>query len=493
MRDLFGRIFFSVVMLTPLISCTQSHEHPLPPPTVVYEKPDQPIPDPRPAPRPGFQTLDTIEDSILLDLQNLDSDAERRDARYLVGCDRLNLWQDLSEYEQGINRGINQLSTDRELYPVTAIGPGNCIYRFELSKIGWTRSDWQTLENNDILFFISNTVRNKNIQFLTQTQRPYVYGSSAMITAFEGDAVADKKGAVYYKLVHQDLNTAKFLAQQGVDRQAEVNDEEAMFSGFSQSQIALGKTRLIAVFESREGTCISTYDTALGGDDLFTNPFTVELQRAGQINGQINTNKVFKHNAQEHICTLPNGLFGLYRLNDNLDNAQVVAPTNIVINTEGARIDPSIRIGDCSNCHYKDGAAIPFKDQLRAHVVGNSAFNQVEKRLATIFFRQDQVSAQIDQLNKEHARAMQVLGITAGSDPLWNVVGKPLRQEMSIDQVASLTWLDTKTFRDRLAGTARSSQVFGNLLGGGTVSLAVLSANFKTLVDELAIYEDNNL
>lgn len=484
---------FTSALISMAISCTESHEHELPPPTVIYEKPTEPIPDPRPAPSVGFQTLDTIEDSILLDLQTLDSDAERRDARYLVGCDRANLGQNLSEYQQGINRGINQLSTDRELYPVTAIGPGNCIYRIELSEIGWTKSDWETLSKNDILFFVSNTIRNRNIQFLTQTQRPYLYGSSAMVTAFEGDAVADKKGAVYYTLVNQDMNTVKFLAQQGVDRQVEVNDEEALFSGFSQSQIALGKTRMIAVFESREGSCISTYDTILGGDDLFTNPFTVELQRAGQINGNINTNKVFKHNAQEHICTLPNGLFGLYRLNDNADLAQVVAPTNVVINTEGARIDPSIRIGDCSNCHYKDGAAIPFKDQLKNHIIGNTAFNQNEKRLAQIFFRFDQVTARIDQLNKEHARAMQVLGITAGIDPLWNVVAKPLRSEMSIEQVAALTWLDTQTFRDRLAGSAKSSQVFGNLLGGGTVSLATLSANFKNLVEELAIYEDNNL
>lgn len=482
----------TIMLMLLLVGCTAGNTS-SPPSGGVIPPPSEPIPDARPAPSPNFQTIDTIEDTLILDLQNLSSDNERRETRYLIGCDRFNNGQAMSEYLQGINRGVNQLSTDRELYHVTAVGPGNCAYRVQLDQIGWTKSDWETLANNDILNFKTNTIRGKTIQFLTQSYRPYLYGSSAMVTAFEGDAVSDKRGAVYYSLLHQDRNTTRFFSQQGIDRQFDVNNEDALYAGFSQSQIALGKTRMLGVFESDNGTCISTYDTALGGDDLFTNPFPLELIKAGQINGQVNSNKLFKHAAQEHICTLANGLFGLYRLNDAADTAQVVAPTNIVINIEGAKIDPSIRIGDCSNCHYKDGAAIPFKDQLRAHILSNTAFNEKEKNLAKIFFKFDEVSARIGQLNQEHARAMADLGITAGVDPLWNVVVKPLREEMTIDQVAALVWLDTATFRDQLRGAAVSGQVLGNLLNSGTVSLATLSANFNTLVTELATYEDANL
>ena len=484
-----------LLLLSLLFYGCGASEKTAPPAQGNFPPPVEPIPDPRPAPSPNFQTIDTIEDSISLDLQRLDSDFQRQQSRYFVGCDRYNLGQQMDEFQQGINRGINQLSTDRELYPVTAVGPANCIYRVELDKIGWTKSDWETLANNDVLFFVSQTVRGRTLQFLTQSRRPYLYGSSAMVTAYEGDQVADKKGRVYYTLTKQAIETGKFFQQQGIVRQVEVNNEDAMYSGFSQSQIALGKTRMIAVFDSLNGSVISTYDTALGGDDLFTNPFTLELISANQINGQVLSKRLFKHAAQEHIASLPNGLFGLYRLNNAQDIAEIAAPNNIVINLEASKnqMDSTIRIGDCSVCHYKEAAAIPFRDQLRAHVLGNPAFSTNEKRLATIFFRFDRVTARIDELNREHTRAMQALGITAAQDPLWNVVVKPIRLEMNIDQVASLMFMDTPTFRSLLQGSSVSSVVLGNLLNGGSVSLATLSANFATLVRELAAFEDANL
>lgn len=461
---------------------------------VVYQKPGAPIPPIREPAKAGFQNLDVIEDAILLDLQNLSSDRARRDARYFVGCDRTNLGENVSEFEQGIDRGINQLSRERELHKVTPIGPANCIFRIDLDAIGWTRFDWQLIEQNDVLFFVSKTIRNQNIQFLTQTQRPYLFGSSAMVTAYEGDAVSNKRGAVYYKLVRQNPNTVLFLRDEGIDRQREINDENALVSGFSQSQIALGKTRLVTVFESNNGWCFGTYDTRFGGDDLFTNPFTIELARAGQVNNQQVTDKVFKHDAQEWICTLANGLWGLYRLNGADDLAAAFAPNDVVINIQGAKIDPTIRNGDCSNCHYKEAVAQPFRDQLRSHIITNSAFGNQEKNLARIFFQYDQITALMDQLNRSHSRALTTLGVTAAQDPLWNVVTAPLRAEMTIDQVAAYTILDTQTFAERLKGTAISSQVLGNLLTpGGTVSLATLSSNYRTLVDEIQAFADENL
>jgi len=186
-------------------------------------------------------------------------------------------------------------------------------------------------------------------------------------------------------------------------------------------------------------------------------------------------------------------MFGLYRLNGADDVGQTFAPNDVVINIAGAQIDPTIRIGDCANCHYKEGAAIPFRDQLRAHIVGNAAFGNAEKNLARIFFQYDQITAKMDQLNRSHAQALTSLGITAPEDPLWNVVMKPIRQEMAIDRVAALFFMQTQEFTERLRGTAVSSQVFGNLLTGGTVSLATLSANFNTLVQEIAAFQDENL
>jgi len=479
-----------------LMACNQSHEHELP--EYVFEQPGQPIPDPRPTPPTapaGFQGVDNVEQSILDDLGNLDSDTERKESRYFIGCERSNNGQDLDEYTQGINRGINQLSSERELFYATPVGGGGCIYRVDLSKIGWTKSDWNLIADADVLQFKTQTVRGKTIQFLTQAKRPYLFGSSGLLAAYEGDAIADRGGKIYYTLMNQAADTTAFLASEDVDRQSQVNDEEAMFSGFSSSQIALGKTRIINVFESKNGACIGTLDTALGGDDIFKNPFSVELTKAGQVNGAVVSNKLFKHDAQEWICSLPNGLFANYRLNNAADVAQSIAPGNVVVNLQGAanNIDTQIRVGDCMTCHYKESAILGFKDQLRAHLTTNPAFNNAEKKLGQIFFRFDKITAKVSELNNNHARAMTELKVTAKEDPLWNVVLKQLRKEMTIDQVAAFMLLDTRTFTERLRGSPQSSQIFGNLISGGTVSLATLSQNFTVLSLETQAYEDENL
>ena len=486
-----------LIMIIALSGCIKSkkHDYNVEPP---YEEPSEPIPPPR-EPWPGepsnYQGTDNIEDAMVLDLQNLDSDTQRRRTRYFVGCERFNSGADMFEYEQGINRGINQLSSERELFFATPIGEGQCVYRIDLERIGWTKSDWNLLTRADVLNFDSKTIRNKTLQFLAQARRPYIFGSSGLLSAFEADTVADQKGKIYYTLTNQPALTGEYLASRGVDRQAQVNDQIAMYSGFSGSQISLGKTRLIAVFESDEGACIQTYDTTLGGDDIFTNPFTTELAAAGQINGGKLTNRVFRHNAQETICSLPNGLFGEYRLNDAADIGQSVAPGNVVINLQAAaqNIDSQIRVGDCSVCHYKESAILGFKDQLRSHITGNPVFNNAEKKLGQVFFRFDKITARVQELNNNHTRAMAELQITAKEDPLWNVVFKPLRKEMNADQVAALVFMDTVTFKDRLRGAAESSRTLGNLLSDGTINLSTLSQNFRTLTEEIAAFEDTQL
>ena len=225
---------------------------------------------------------------------------------------------------------------------------------------------------------------------------------------------------------------------------------------------------------------MSTFDTNLGGDDLFQNPFTDELAFAGGVA------RVYKHDAQEHFCQNAAGLM-VWRLNNALDNAESVAPATVVTDN-GNRADTSIRLGSCNDCHFK--GAIAFKDQLNKHIISNPAFGADEKALAEIFFRGDKITAVINEINKRHAVALADLDITAEVDPLTQDVVKPIRLEMDANMVAGFTFLSTEQFLERLRGTAQSSQVFGALLSGGKVNLAVLNANFETLVDELLLFQD---
>jgi hypothetical protein len=383
---------------------------------------------------------------------------------------------------------MNRLSNERFLYPVQPIGQDQCIFRINLEDYSQTRAKWRLIEKATALDFVSNTTRNQTLQFLSQARKPYIFAVDT-ISMFEGDEVVDRNGQVYYNLVDQPLNTQAFLLTQGIDLQNEVDNERAVFSGFSQSQIALGKTRMVVVVESDNGYCMGTYDSVIGNQDadLFQNSFTLELTQAG---GVLQSNKLMIHDAQEWICSLDNGLFGLYRLNNAADIAEVEAPVNIV--SRESRIDPSIRIGDCNSCHYTQ-VAIPFADQIGDHIRNNSAYNANEKRLGQIFFNYDKINAIMTDINRRNQDALEELGINAQEDPLTSGVWAPFRDEMNAEQVAAFTFLTTAEFLERLSGAAVSSQVFGNLLGGGTVNLTTLSENFATLVDELNLFEDVEL
>ena len=478
---------FIIVLSLLILGCDMFKTGPSKPGPTVYLEPNTAPPPISESPRPGFITLDRLEDAMIIDLQNIGSDDERQDTRYLIGCDRLNQGEPIGEFEQGLNLAMNRLSNERFTYKVTPISQAGCIYRISLDNYSITKSEWRLIESATILDFESETTRNQQLQFLAQTRKPYIFGIETC-AFFECDEVADQGGRIYYDLVDQPNLTQDFLADQGINLQALVDSEDVLYSGFSQSIIALGKTRLIEVMESDNGHCIGTFDSQLGGDDLFSNPFSKELALAG---GQLNSNKVFRHDAQEWICSLNNGLFGLYRLNNAEDNAEVEAPTNVVLNIDNS-IDPSIRIGDCNKCHF-NGGAIPFSDQIAAHLRGNSAFGAQEKRLGDIFFRYDKISAVISDINRRNQEVLDELDIVASKDPLTQVIFKPFREEMNVDQIAAFTFLTTESFIERLSGTNKSSQVFGNLLNGGTVSLATLNANFENLVIEMGLFQDIEL
>lgn len=474
-------IFLSIAALG--AGCRQKNEIKGPKPRLVYQRPDVPIPEARPVPRPGFVNLDLLEDTITLDLQSLNSEAEQQRTRYMIGCDRHNNGVDLTSYEQGINLGLNRLSSERFLSKVTPVGAADCIYRVDLDDFSITRGEWrQVIEPNTLFDFQTLSTRGQLIQFLTQSRKPYIFGDEICMM-FECDEQADKGGKVYYNLVDQPALTQDFLAQQGVNIQQQVNDQEALYSGFSQSPIALQKTRLIGVFESDNGHCLSTYDTAQGGDDLFINPFSIELAIDAR------SNKLFAHDAQEHICSLPNGL-SVWRLNNANDLAEVEAPTNIVGNTSDTKdIDSSVRIGDCGNCHYAK-IAIPFADSLLPHILGNSAFDANEKQTARDLFNNDRITAVVNDINRRNEAALAEIDITDDKDPQTYGVQVQIRREMNADQVAAKTFRPTEQFLQELRGTEKSSVAFGALLSGGSVNLATFSENFNTLVAEINAFDD---
>ena len=463
----------------------------------IIEIPAQEFPEPdkdpnEPVPSgPNFIDLQNLEFTMFLDVSQLESPAERENTRYLIGCDRFNQNHDLTFFEQGVNKGINMLSNQRFVRRATPIGTADCIYRIDLRDYGITTREWRLVEQNVQLEFVSQTVTNQNLQFLVQARKPYLFAVDFFLTSFEADSVANKGCAIYCDLIDQEFILDDFYQQNGVLLQREYDDQRVLLSGFSQSQIALGKTRLVEVVESRNGYILSTYDVSLAEqDNIFLNPFTKEASLAGGIN---RTKKTFRHVAQEHIYSLVNGLWG-FRLNGANGNAESFAPNDVVINLQAAsaQLEPTIYLGSCSGCHHQN-VGIEFSDQVNQHVNSNPSFNAQEKLLADIFYDYDAIDAVINEINRINRQQLSELGITSGDDPINKTLFEPFRKEMNARQIAAFTFLTEQEFLERLRGASVSSTLLGNLLNGGTVSIQDIKDAFPILVEELNLFRDEDL
>lgn len=473
-----------------------------------FPKPTQPIPPLQPPARTGFVSLSIVEDQMLLDILSIQSNTDRLNTRYLIACDVLNIGTEaLVDVEQGANKFINSISTESRVERVTPIGNTNCAFKIDISDYGLDSSvtfrgetipgrlkkgqrltKWQMLERTDILFVVSQSARNRNLQFQTQSLRPYVFLNSITVTALEGDDLSSRNCNVYCELVNQPRQAGAFFASLGVNVQKEYDDEAALYEADSLSQIAIGKSRGYEILESDDGWLWSSFDSELGNNkDHFETPFKLEAANAGGIN---RSNKVFKQDASERIYSLDNECLG-FRLENADGLATTVAPATVVNHTKNAtaRIDVQIRNGDCVGCH-KIGP-IPFKGQILEHVLSNSSFDAGEKDLARVFSDPVEISAVQLEIQTDYIEnCLEPLGISSDKDRLTESISVPFRVQLTAEKLCSYTFLDTPECLKRLEGTDKSSQVFGNVLNGGSVSLATFAKGFPDFVQEMGIFED---
>lgn len=473
-----------------------------------FPEPTSNIPPLRDPPRPGFVSLDLIEDQMLLDVLSIQSQTDRLNSRYLVGCDVYNIGtESLVDVEQGANKFINSISTESRVERVVPIGNTDCAFRIDTDDYGLNElvtyngdsipgrlnrgtrlTKWQLLERVDVLFVVSESARNQNLQFQTQSLRPYVFLNSIAVSALEGDDVADRGCNVYCELVNQPRDKASFFSSLGVNVQQEYDDEAALYEANSLSQIAIGKSRGYEILDSDDGWVWSSFDSTLGADkDHFETPFKLEAALAS---GRRVSNKIFLQDAGERFYSLDNECLG-FRLENGAGLAEVVAPATVVNHTKNAtaRIDVQIRIGDCVGCHKR--GPIPFVGQIRDHVLGNSSFNAAEKDIVRVFSDPVQIGATILEIESDYLQnCLEPLGIDSSKDPITESITLPFRAQLGAAKLCSYTFLDTPECLERLRGTDKSSQVFGNILNGGTVSLPTFVNGFPDFVEEMGVFKD---
>ena len=452
------------------------------------------VPPPNIPLNPQFIDLPILEDSILLDLNTL-SDVEQLNARYLNACPAYNQGaRDMGERESASNKLLNSVSPLRRLGVVTPIPPADCVFRFDKRDFDITQGEWVRIEKARLLKYIPLSQRGQQIQFLTQTLVPYVLVRDLAVTVKGADALTHENW-LYYDLINQPRDFAEFYRSIGADLQRQADNEELLVAARSQSNIALAKTRGMVLGESDDGFVAISHDSTLQDQQShFEDPFIFEIAVAG---GFLRTQKIYEEAAQETIYTLPNGMTA-YRLSlgrDELNGiggeAITFAGTEVVFNSLAAarQLDPVIYIGSCISCHM--APLIPFQDQGNPHIQRTAAFDALEKNLGTVYFDGVRIQGRINSINQIHQNVSRQIKVNNfNTDLVHDKFIFPLRAESNAEGVCSYLHIPLATCLDKIAGSLISSQQFGNILNGGTVSLATLSQNFEQLTLDTAAYDD---
>lgn len=453
----------------------------LPLPEPPQSRPEDPIPDVK---NPGGDTIenDEVEAYALNDALSLNSQ-DALQTTYISAADFVNFKDDVRLAMRGTVLGLNLLSNRNFIESIRPVDPSKSIWAVDLRDFWGSKGlqNWRLIENQAVIKIVSQTVRFKNLQFLTQKRIPIMHAKIFLETAF--------KASVYYQLTDIPQLENDFWNLQGIDRQRDFDqrDREIFMAGFQESLIAPDHNRVVRRMEGNNGACWNTYDVdalaVVPENNFFQFPFPVEA-RSGL---------TFKHAAGEILCRKANGLMSMALYNGAGQRADF-APTTVVVNTRTAALglDPSITLRDCVGCHTQ--FILPFQDEMREQIA-RSTFGPSDKVLGQIFFRpKAETDSAVARDNQDYAAALGQMGISSGgsNDPLNVGVIDKLRDGGESKEIAAFFYLSEEEFLSRLAASPRASQEVGALLRGGTIGFIGLQAAAQTIIDDLALFRDVN-
>lgn len=432
----------------------------------------------------GFIELDEIEASILIDLNRIDSD-DRPFTRYLVSAQEFNADPTEASVErsrQAIDKGINSLSSFSNLQRSAPIDRNQTVWRIDLRSYGLTPVDWQAIENADRLQIESFTTKGQLIKQLTGTRLAFIPHDNFLDTVF-------RNSELYYSLLRIPGTFNELMAQLDVDFAGDLlpganGQINALAVGFNGSRISNSKNRLLVRHESRR-------------DDLYVwNTFDpVALDGVAQRNlfefpllAQTGSQKIFQFAAGETIFALPNGLQG-YALFDAGGNRQNVAPINIVRDVDSPISSEIQNANSCTRCH--SSGILPARDQVRAHVVGNASnFDIKDVEIVKALYReQATVTAQINEDNSQHGKALLALGVSPRTDPITQSTDAFL-QDWTFEKLANYLWLVGDDLEACINGSSAARAQIGQLLEGGTVTYDQVVQIFPVLKSDCRLYQD---
>jgi hypothetical protein len=440
---------------------------------------------------PGFIRFDQQEDAMLQAVNSL-AEFDRLQTRFVICSDEYNAdgIDAVKPCKDAVTKALNSISQDISLNEPKAIGPGGSILQVNLKDFGLTPSKWRLIENADLFKFTSNTIRGKTIQFLTQTQRPFINASNFIESALV---------KAYYGIEGTPANFIEFQRKLGINLQEQFDqrDPDVIAFGMNESVITSNRQfRLIIRGKGTFGPLWCTSDT----NDVQVAPVNVNGQLINLKNlleapfpVQARTQKSFQSDAGECIYVKPNGMLG-FAIFDAVGAREDFAATNVVQDTASASRGLSSTITNarsCFRCHAT--GFIPLRDSIGDHIAANTSFSPEEKKIGRIFFKSADIGAAfLKKDNDAYAKALNDIDVgNPTEDPINNLVDK-LRLEQDARQVAGRLGITEEELKIGLRSSTNASAILGPLLQpSGKVNLQALIDGLPILIEEMNLFEDD--
>lgn len=436
-------------------------------------------------PGPVGASLDSLEQRMLDDLTNVEARL-RKNQRYLVATHAPANAE--PTFKSAAVKSTNSLSQERQIQGVVAVDPG--LYRIDLDKLGMTSDDWRLIEDSDKLHIESFTARGSLLKLVAHTRKPWFHVDNFGETTL-------RNSGVYYALTRTPQTFDELAAKVGVKYAEDLRDFDALLAGFVGSPLST-QNRLVHRTESRDGSMWITYDTGPQNGDVLKNLFQFPL--LPDVGGQRN----FKFVAGEVIYDLPNGLHGyaLYQaslrrvgptqapvLQSFLDKRLDAADPNVVHDFLSP-ISAIITAGNsCFRCH--SGGILPFKDQIRDHVLSNGAeFGADKDLILAIYHGATAVSDAVSTSNKSYAAALAPVGADpTAADPI-TIVSDRFLNAWDLEKTARFLFMTPEALKAGIEQSANASAQVGQLRSGGTITYDQLVQSMPVLIQELRLFKD---
>lgn len=444
--------------------------------------------------------LPYVENAIVQDLLKADED-DRPNFRYLVTAHKTNQGEDPVELEKMVNKAINSISLERQLYKAVAVDPARVVFRIDLDELQINAQEWQLFQQADKAKVVSQTTSADLAKTLIGLKdNDAVWFHADNFTEIVNTA------QVYNALLDVQGTFLQEVAALGVDYQNDLKNGDALMGCITESSISASRgNRMLSVHSSKElsgdvGGMYVTYDPrAFNGDNFrncFKNPFLFETKVG---------NKNFNFDAGEWIALLPNGMlrYGLNAEQEVVQQGKIVnrflnlrqnaAPTDIVADgVSPVGIGPEIKTPrSCHLCHQ--GGIIPFKDEVSLKIAdSNSGFNAQELDALEDRYRgQVEMDEAIDRTNDIFHSSLRQLGINpAERDPI-NFFANKFLLPWDLEQLCNFVLLpDLNQCRRAIARSDAADEAFGQILAGGKVTQEIILQDLQKFIDEAGLLED---